>query len=110
MSRGWITSPRYPDSYPSHTAEEYLIDVDEESRIELKFEDFRTEPKYDYLEVFDGNWTDARSLGNFSGIVTNETLISTTHQMFMIFRSDSNSNHKGFKLAFRSVNEIGNYR
>ena len=110
--RGEITSPNYPEVYPAMSNCRYLIEVTDESRVELKLNEFLTERFNDYLRVYDGSSNSSKMLGSWSGNKTNETLISTKNQMFLMFTSDKSNIYsgavKGFKASYRSVNESGN--
>ncbi|KAG8041034.1 hypothetical protein G9C98_002022, partial [Cotesia typhae] len=83
---GTITSPNYPDYYPS--------------RRDCIFKVFEMESHqecaYDYIAIYDGDSPDSHTLGRFCGTKIPHPIIATSNQMFMVFKSDMSVQRKGF--------------
>ena len=64
---GQIISPGYPNQYENLLDCQYRITVGPNYIIKIDFENFDTEEENDWIELYDGNSTNATSLGKFSG-------------------------------------------
>ncbi|VDL80329.1 unnamed protein product [Nippostrongylus brasiliensis] len=53
-SNGEMSSPNYPNDYDAFTEQMYYVTSTEGTKIFAAFDSFRTEPDYDYLEIYDG--------------------------------------------------------
>ncbi|OWF43814.1 Tolloid-like protein 2 [Mizuhopecten yessoensis] len=59
----------------------------------------------DSLELFDGPNSEADSLGIFRGTYSGNKVTSSGRQMYVVFRSDSSVQRRGFRLAYKQVDE-----
>lgn len=68
------------------------------------FVDFEIEPHqdcaYDRIELYDGSSASASSLGRFCGPKAPEKVLTSKNEMFMVFKSDSSVQRKGFKAVY----------
>lgn len=51
---------------------------------------------YDYVVIYDGDSPDSHTLGRFCGNKEPYPILATGSQMYMIFKSDSSVQRKGF--------------
>lgn len=77
-----------------------------------EFDDFELEAhqecSYDSLSVFDGENTDASSLGIFCGARTPHPLLSSSNKMYLVFKSDGTVSRKGFKARHSTgIHKLG---
>jgi hypothetical protein len=56
--------------------------------ITLRFSEFSTEFRYDYVDVFDGASSKARLLGSFTGTIVPDPVTSTGGALTVVFTSD----------------------
>lgn len=70
-SKGEITSPNYPENYPSRKDCTWIIKVPVHKLLKLRFLSFDVEKdercKYDYVQVRDGATSRSKLLGTFCG-------------------------------------------
>ena len=104
---GQITSPGYPMQYENFLNCMYRITVGPNDRIKIDFEDFETEEEYDWVELFDGDSTDATSLGKFSGRLNRQSMNTSSNQLFVKFVSDEGVSLRGFKLSYSTLKDEG---
>ncbi|XP_058055579.1 protein tolkin-like, partial [Anopheles bellator] len=99
-SHGQILSPNYPDYYPPKQDCVWYFTTTPGHRIRLDFNVFDIEPHqecaYDHIVIYDGNSPDNRTLGRFCGTEVPNPIVSTSHQMCMIFNSDNSVQGSGF--------------
>ncbi|ESO84884.1 hypothetical protein LOTGIDRAFT_236092 [Lottia gigantea] len=104
---GEISSPNWPQFYPSRKDCVWHFTTKPGHRVKLEFEDFELEPHqectYDHIIVFDGDDNSARSLGRFCGGDKPEPIISSGNRMYMVFYSDASVQRKGFHAKHDSV-------
>ncbi|XP_064643493.1 cubilin-like [Lineus longissimus] len=104
---GQIQTPQHPVQYHKSANCSWLITVQENRAVELKFNVFDIELhsacSFDYVEVFDGNTTAAPSLGRFCGKVAPASLRTTGNEMLVIFKSDHSVQLGGFTAAFKTT-------
>ncbi|XP_014300153.1 bone morphogenetic protein 1 [Microplitis demolitor] len=97
---GSITSPNYPDYYPSRRDCVWHFTTTPGHRIKLMFKVFEMESHqecaYDYIAIYDGDSSDSHTLGRFCGTKIPHPIIATSNQMFMLFKSDLSVQRKGF--------------
>nr|XP_021507855.1 tolloid-like protein 1 [Meriones unguiculatus] len=100
---GLITSPNWPDKYPSRKACAWAISAIPGHRIKLAFNEFEVEQHqecaYDHLEVFDGETEKSPILGRLCGSKIPDPLMATGNQMFIRFISDASVQRKGFQAT-----------
>ncbi|XP_077483788.1 cubilin-like [Amblyomma americanum] len=105
---GVITSPRFPENYADNLNCSYLIVVPEGSHVELNFDqgNFELENddscKYDNLTIYEGNSTSSPVLGGpWCGTTGAPGNYSVASSVLLMFRTDSSSAGKGFRLWYR---------
>lgn len=54
---------------------------------------------YDHIAIFDGDSPESLLLGKFCGYKEPHPIIATRNEMYMIFKSDSSIQHKGFSAT-----------
>ncbi|XP_060155630.1 tolloid-like protein 1 isoform X4 [Globicephala melas] len=100
---GFITSPNWPDKYPSRKECTWEISATPGHRIKLIFSEFEIEQHqecaYDHLEVFDGETEKSPILGRLCGNKIPEPLVATGNKMFVRFVSDASVQRKGFQAT-----------
>ncbi|KAL3196292.1 hypothetical protein MRX96_001635 [Rhipicephalus microplus] len=105
-SRGFISSPNYPDAYPPNSSCRVPLDAGPQNIITLYIVDIQLDPykdcPYDKIEVRDGANEDAYLLGRFCGAQGEPEVVSSSgREMFLFFNSDSYLSGRGFKAEFR---------
>ncbi|XP_061871822.1 bone morphogenetic protein 1 isoform X1 [Colius striatus] len=104
---GTITSPNWPDKYPSKKECTWAIATTPGHRIKLTFSELDVEAQqecaYDHLEIYDGKDAKAPPLGRFCGAKEPEPLISSGNKMFLKFVSDNSVQKKGFEATHTTV-------
>jgi cubilin len=104
----YITSPGYPNDYPSTSSCQWTISADSPTRVvvlkvlDFKLEGFSPACTYDYVAVYDGNSTSSPRTQLFCGEVSSQQVISTGRFLTVVFHSDDISNYRGFKLEYSS--------
>ncbi|XP_069600291.1 tolloid-like protein 1 isoform X1 [Ranitomeya imitator] len=100
---GVITSPNWPDKYPSRKECTWEISATPGHRVKLRFGEFEIEQHqecaYDHLEVFDGETEKSSILGRLCGNKIPEPLVATGNEMFLRFVSDASVQRKGFQAT-----------
>ncbi|NXW91663.1 BMP1 protein, partial [Alopecoenas beccarii] len=104
---GTITSPNWPDKYPSKKECTWAISTTPGHRVKLTFSELDVEAQqecaYDHLEIYDGKDAKAPALGRFCGAKEPEPLVSTGNKMFLKFVSDNSVQKKGFEATHATV-------
>ncbi|XP_078731465.1 dorsal-ventral patterning tolloid-like protein 1 [Lampetra fluviatilis] len=102
-AEGIITSPNWPDRYPSRKECTWTITATPGHRVKLAFKEFEVEPHqdcaYDHVEVFDGENSVAPSLGRFCGMRRPLPVVSSGSAMLLKFFSDASKQRKGFQAS-----------
>ena len=97
---GEISSPNWPDFYPSRKDCVWHFTTVNGQRIKIIFQNFELEQHqectYDHIAIFDGDNTKARSLGRFCGAKVPHPVTSTGNTLYMVFYSDASVQRKGF--------------
>ncbi|NWH53547.1 TLL1 protein, partial [Fregata magnificens] len=100
---GIITSPNWPDKYPSRKECTWEISATPGQRVKLIFNEFEIEQHqecaYDHLEVFDGESEKSPILGRLCGNKIPDPLMATGNKMFLRFISDASVQRKGFQAT-----------
>ncbi|XP_074652971.1 cubilin-like [Tubulanus polymorphus] len=108
---GVIQSVYYPESYPSNTECVYLIEQEIGSRITLTFEAFDVEGdvdcEFDYLEVRDGGSSNSPMLKRLCGGEMPGAIDSSTHRLYMKFKTDGSTENRGFKVKYTTTSSTG---
>ncbi|XP_069834413.1 ovochymase-2-like [Dendropsophus ebraccatus] len=100
--KGVLTSPNWPNSYPSSKACTWKITVDPSDNIHIVFTNFNlqfanlTGGCQDFVEVFDGEKPGATKLGHFCGTTVPKTLNTTGNTAVIKFVSNHVQNARGF--------------
>ncbi|KAF5908561.1 CUB and sushi domain-containing protein 2, partial [Clarias magur] len=107
---GVITSPNFPVQYDNNANCTWIITASDPSKvIKLTFEDFDLERGYDTLTVGDGAIIgDQRTVFHvLSGTNTPDLVVSTSHQMWLNFKTDDTSGSLGFKVSYEEIDQGG---
>uniref|UniRef100_A0A672G2T7 CUB and sushi domain-containing protein 1-like n=1 Tax=Salarias fasciatus TaxID=181472 RepID=A0A672G2T7_SALFA len=105
---GVITSPNYPVQYDNNANCTWVITATDISKvIKLTFEDFDLERGYDTLTVGDGEVVgDQKTIFHvLSGTTTPDLVVSTSHQMWLNFKTDDTSGSLGFKVSYEEIDQ-----
>ncbi|XP_073088731.1 tolloid-like protein 1 isoform X4 [Manis javanica] len=106
-SNGNLSSPGFPNGYPSYTHCIWRVSVTPGEKIVLNFTTMDLYKSslcwYDYIEVRDGHWRKSPLLGRFCGDKLPEALTSTDSRMWIEFRSSSNWVGKGFAAVYEAI-------
>uniref|UniRef100_A0A673BJS4 CUB and Sushi multiple domains 2 n=1 Tax=Sphaeramia orbicularis TaxID=375764 RepID=A0A673BJS4_9TELE len=105
---GVITSPNYPVQYDNNANCTWVIAATDTSKvIKLTFEDFDLERGYDTLTVGDGEVVgDQKTIFHvLSGTTTPDLVVSTSHQMWLNFKTDDTSGSLGFKVSYEEIDQ-----
>ncbi|KAM5151973.1 neuropilin-2 [Mantella aurantiaca] len=102
---GYITSPGYPNDYPSHQNCEWVISAPEPNqKIVLNFnphfEIEKHDCKYDFIEIRDGESENADLLGKHCGNIAPSTVTSSGSHIYIRFTSDYGRQGAGFSLRY----------
>uniref|UniRef100_A0A3Q0R867 Metalloendopeptidase n=1 Tax=Amphilophus citrinellus TaxID=61819 RepID=A0A3Q0R867_AMPCI len=100
---GTLSSPNWPDKYPSRKECTWDITATPGHRVKITFNEFEIEQHqecaYDHLEAFDGDSDTAAILGRLCGSKIPEPLVSTGNKMYLRFISDASVQRKGFQAS-----------
>uniref|UniRef100_A0A8C3F7U3 CUB domain containing protein 2 n=1 Tax=Chrysemys picta bellii TaxID=8478 RepID=A0A8C3F7U3_CHRPI len=106
---GMITSPDYPENYPNNAECRWIIRAVPNSIIKLVFTDFQMENNegcnFDYVAVYDGPTMGDMHLSHYCGNMKPPDIVSSTHELLVVFKSDFNIGGRGFKAYFFSGTE-----
>ncbi|KAM6976019.1 bone morphogenetic protein 1-like isoform 3-T3 [Tautogolabrus adspersus] len=101
---GTISSPNWPDRYPSKKACTWSLSTTPGHRVKLVFNEVDMEAHlecaYDHLEIYDGRDTRAPSLGRFCGTKKPSPVVSSGNKMFLRFFSDNSVQKRGFEVSY----------
>ncbi|KAG7281288.1 hypothetical protein CRUP_030971 [Coryphaenoides rupestris] len=90
---GTITSPNWPDKYPSKKACTWALSATPGHRIKIAFNEIDMEAHlecaYDHIEIYDGRDGKAPSLGRFCGTKKPSPITSSGNRLFIRFFSDN---------------------
>ncbi|KAI6073610.1 Metalloendopeptidase [Aix galericulata] len=104
---GTITSPNWPDKYPSKKECTWAISTTAGHRVKLTFTELDIEAQqectYDHLEIYNGKDAKAPVLGRFCGAKEPEPVVSSGNKMFLKFVSDNSVQKKGFEATHSTV-------
>ena len=74
------------------------------TNVTLNFLEFKTQKSFDYVMVYDGTASSGILLGAFSGNQLPPSLTANSGKMYVVFKSNYNTNDIGFKAVFTSNN------
>ncbi|KAG8558788.1 hypothetical protein GDO81_017148 [Engystomops pustulosus] len=102
---GYITSPGYPNDYPSHQNCVWVVSAPEPNqKIVLNFnphfEIEKHDCKYDFIEIRDGDSESADLLGKHCGSIAPSTITSSGSHIYIRFISDYARQGAGFSLRY----------
>uniref|UniRef100_A0A7N6APJ2 Metalloendopeptidase n=1 Tax=Anabas testudineus TaxID=64144 RepID=A0A7N6APJ2_ANATE len=96
---GTLSSPNWPDKYPSRKECTWDITATPGHRVKIFEIEQHQECAYDHLEAFDGDSDTAAILGRLCGNKIPEPLVSTGNKMYLRFISDASVQRKGFQAT-----------
>ncbi|XP_017163297.1 bone morphogenetic protein 1-like isoform X4 [Poecilia reticulata] len=103
---GTISSPNWPNKYPSKKACTWSLSTTPGHRIKIIFNEVDMEAHlecaYDHLEIFDGRDVRAPTLGRFCGTKTPDPVTSSGNKMFLHFFTDNSVQKRGFEASYRA--------
>uniref|UniRef100_A0A670IQD3 Neuropilin n=1 Tax=Podarcis muralis TaxID=64176 RepID=A0A670IQD3_PODMU len=102
---GYVTSPGYPQDYPSHQNCEWIIYAPEPNQkiflnFNPHFEIEKHDCKYDFIEIRDGDSESADLLGKHCGNIAPPTITSSGPSLYIKFTSDYARQGAGFSLRY----------
>ncbi|XP_026229337.1 procollagen C-endopeptidase enhancer a [Anabas testudineus] len=108
-AQGEIKTPNWPDKkYPAGASCSWLITVEPDMIIQVKFDKFALEVdsycRFDYVAFFNGGEKDdSRLIGKYCGDETPEPIISTGNVLLVQFVSDLSVTSDGFLAHYTSI-------
>ncbi|XP_043915904.1 CUB and sushi domain-containing protein 1-like [Protopterus annectens] len=105
---GIITSPNFPVQYDNNAHCVWIITATSSYKvIKITFEEFDLERGYDTLTVGDGGQPgDPKTvLHVLTGTTVPDLIVSTNHQMWLIFQTDGTSSSLGFKAIYEEIEQ-----
>ncbi|XP_068081387.1 cubilin [Anabrus simplex] len=103
---GVITSPNYPENYPTNKQCIYEIAQPLGKAITLTFYDFQMEShyrcNYDYLEIRDGHDSTAPLMGTYCDHIP-PTVVSTYNFLWLKFQTDFSRQRRGFYANYTTL-------
>ncbi|GIY80962.1 tolloid-like protein 1 [Caerostris extrusa] len=104
---GEITSPNFPDYYPSRKDCAWLFTTTPGHRIKLLFHEFELEPHqecaYDRISAYDGQDEDSPRWASSAVARCPHPILASGNRMYMLFKSDASVQRKGFKALHTTV-------
>jgi len=98
---GVFQTPNYPSNYPNNANCQWRItSPDPDAQVLLDFEDFETESRYDWLNVYDGSSTSDERVLRYSGAGRPSPIESSGDVMLVEFTTDSSVTRRGFSARF----------
>ncbi|CAI2353402.1 unnamed protein product [Caenorhabditis sp. 36 PRJEB53466] len=99
-TNGTMVSPNYPSNYDSYDEQVYQISVAYGMQVNMTIDDFRTESKFDYLNIYNSSIQSNTSLvATLSGAsVAPYNFISPYSYMSLKFVSDGTLQYKGWHM------------
>ncbi|XP_060780908.1 CUB and sushi domain-containing protein 1a [Neoarius graeffei] len=105
-SEGVLLSPNYPANYDNNHECIYRIQTDNGKGIQLMTSNFQLRDG-DFLQIFDGQDSSSRLLGNFTqSEMSNIIINSTSNHLWIEFNSNGTGTSKGFKLIYTSFDLV----
>ncbi|KAK6753187.1 hypothetical protein RB195_012655 [Necator americanus] len=99
---GEFYSPGYPDNYPDHSLAYYFIELPPHQRVLITVEFIVSEKHRDILQIFDGTFEGSPILARLSGIHHNNSFLSQSNTIMVLFSSDGSGSGAGFKARYSS--------
>lgn len=88
-----------PHPYEANSKVEYIVEQPEVQSVQLVFDFFEVEDKFDYLEVRNAYNNTLYEVINTSLDANTETQIYPTNKLKLVFVSDQGNQKKGFKIS-----------
>ncbi|XP_062851362.1 cubilin [Trichomycterus rosablanca] len=103
--QGELGTPGFPEkNYENGVVYQWRIAVPAGERVQLKFTAFDLVPEscFDYVDVFEGetDGVSAIKLGRFCGNKVPNSILSTSNELVIRFKSDNSGNAKGFNAVY----------
>ncbi|MBN2215340.1 MAG: right-handed parallel beta-helix repeat-containing protein [Bacteroidales bacterium] len=76
------------------------IITDEGKQIILEFEKFDLEEEYDWIRVYDGNYSSSPLIGTYTGNILPENIKSSGNVLYIHFHSDNSVTKSGWKAGY----------
>ncbi|KAM6970736.1 procollagen C-endopeptidase enhancer a [Aplochiton taeniatus] len=108
-AQGEIQTPNWPQkNYPAGISCSWLITVEPEMVIAVKFDKFDLEAdiycRFDYVAFFNGGEKDdSRLIGKFCGETTPDSMVTNSNVLLVQFVSDLSVTSDGFMASYTSV-------
>ncbi|KAF4108203.1 hypothetical protein G5714_010962 [Onychostoma macrolepis] len=108
-SQGTIKTPNWPEkNYPAGISCSWLIAVESEMVIEVKFDKFDLESdtycRFDYVAFFNGGEKDdSRRIGKYCGDTAPQNIITNGNVLLVQFVSDLSVTSDGFMASYTSI-------
>uniref|UniRef100_A0A1I7XJZ1 CUB domain-containing protein n=1 Tax=Heterorhabditis bacteriophora TaxID=37862 RepID=A0A1I7XJZ1_HETBA len=103
---GEIKSPGYPIQYYNNLDCNYIITTQVGTYITLTFDTLLIEELHDFVEIYDGNSTESKRIGDLASSITGETTFkSTSNQMFIYFHTDYKITDKGWRATWTAMSK-----
>uniref|UniRef100_A0A9R1SP22 Procollagen C-endopeptidase enhancer a n=2 Tax=Cyprinus carpio TaxID=7962 RepID=A0A9R1SP22_CYPCA len=108
-SQGTIKTPNWPEkNYPAGISCSWLITVEPEMVIEVKFDKFDVESdtycRFDYVAFFNGGEKDdSRRIGKYCGDTAPQNIITNGNVLLVQFVSDLSVTSDGFMASYTSI-------
>ena len=104
---GIITSPNYPNPYPSSSDCTVYVSVPAASALRVVFNSFELESNYDYLYYGVGTNNHFNSaIGAFSGNTLPDQVDFEVGMVWFRFTSDGSVQYKGFSLTYTALGKF----
>ena len=99
-----VSTPNYPSSYAKHEYCTWKISAPPGRRLKLNSFSYRMESEstcsYDSLNIYDGPSSSSSRIARLCGRGRKSPIESTGNELFLKFKSDESSHHKGFKIYY----------
>ncbi|XP_051973731.1 procollagen C-endopeptidase enhancer a [Xyrauchen texanus] len=108
-SQGSVKTPNWPEkNYPPGISCSWLITVEPEMVIEVKFDKFDLESdtycRFDYVAFFNGGEKDnSRRIGKFCGDTAPQNIVTNSNVLLVQFVSDLSVTSDGFMATYNSI-------
>ncbi|ROL54432.1 Procollagen C-endopeptidase enhancer 1 [Anabarilius grahami] len=108
-SQGTIKTPNWPEkNYPPGISCSWLITVEPEMVIEVKFDKFDLESdtycRFDYVAFFNGGEKDdSRRIGKYCGDTAPQNIVTNSNVLLVQFVSDLSVTSDGFMASYNSI-------
>ena len=104
QTSGVVTTQVYGTFYDNFRTCSWLIEMpDETDSVVIRIDEFALETGYDFLEIYDGEDTNAEAIAFLTGSNLQETVyVSSGSKLLLVFRSDFVIADTGFSISFNS--------